>query len=80
MFWPFLRTLGTQNWPKTAQKSQFWGIWSNFMKEIVIYSKELIGTVKLHTPTMLYLDLKILGTQNWPKTARKSQFWDILSH
>ena len=50
------------------------------MKEIAIYSMELIGTVKLHTPTMLYLDLKILGTQNWPKTAQKSQFWYILSH
>ena len=50
------------------------------MKEIAIYSKELIGTVKPHTPTMLYLDLKILGTQNWPKTAQKSQFWYILSH
>ncbi len=50
------------------------------MKEIAIYSKELIGTVKLHTPTMLYLECKILGTQNWPKTAQKSQFWDILSH
>ena len=41
---------------------------------MAIDSKELIGTVKLHTPTMFYPCLKILGTQNWPKTAQKASF------
>ena len=48
-FWPNLKILVTQKWPKTAQNRQFWGILRQKLHEIPPSENDIIGAVALHT-------------------------------
>ena len=77
-FQPINKIVGTQKWPKTAQNSKYWGILHQKLYEIPQNKCHIIVAVALHTLKEFQPDFIILETQEWPKTAKNSQFWGIL--